>query len=86
MDYSVQYNDDVTHRDVKFYCNTRKLPALLFCVPHSKPHGSRRLIKHYHLIFDPKLGNGVCEIFRIPCACVVCTYMLDTIWISGIPF
>ena len=28
---------------------------------------------------------GVCEIRRIPCACVACTSMLDKPWISGIP-
>ena len=41
--------------------------------------------KHYHLRFDTKLGNGVCAIWRIPCACVACTSMLDKPWISGIP-
>ena len=41
--------------------------------------------KHYPLRFDPKLGNGVCEICRIPCACVACTSMLDKPWIYGIP-
>ena len=43
------------------------------------------MIKHYHLRFDPKLGNVVCKIRLIPCACVVCTPMLDKPWISGIP-
>ena len=41
--------------------------------------------KHYHLRFYPKLGNGVCEIRRISCACVACASMLDKPWISGIP-
>ena len=27
---------------------------------------------------------GICEIFRILCACVVCISMLDKPWISGI--
>ena len=66
------------------YCNTNQLPALTCCVPHSKPHGARGLIKHYHLRFDPKLGMCICAICRIPCACVECTSMLDTPWISGI--
>ena len=43
------------------------------------------LQKNYHLCLDPKIGNGVCEICRIPCACVACTSMLDKPWISGIP-
>ena len=40
--------------------------------------------KHYQLRFDPKLGQGICAICRIPCACVVCTSMPDKPWISGI--
>ena len=67
------------------YCNTNQFPALPFCGPHSKPHGARGLSKHYNLRFDTKLGNGVCEICRMTCACVAFTSMLDKPWISGIP-
>ena len=67
------------------YCNINKFPALTFCGPHSKPLGARGLSKHYHLRFDPKLGNGVCTILRITCAYVACTSMLDKPWISYIP-
>ena len=63
--YHVQYNAGVSHQDVRMYCNTNQFPALPFCGPYSKPHVARGLSKHYHLRFDPKLGNGVCEIFRI---------------------
>ena len=72
-EHHVQDNADVSHQDVRIYCNTNQFPALTFCVPHSKPHGARGLSKHYHLRFDPKLGMGICTIFRIPCACVACT-------------
>ena len=41
--------------------------------------------KHYHLRFDTKLGNGVCAIIRITCACVAYKSLLDKPWISGIP-
>ena len=71
-------------KDVKMYCNTNQFPELPFCVPHSKPHGARALIKHYHLRFDPKLGMGVCAILCVPGACVSCTSILDKPWISGI--
>ena len=54
---------------------------LLFCGTHLKPHGTRGLSKHYNLRFDPKLGNGICVILRIPSACVACTSMLDQTWI-----
>ena len=66
------------------YCNANQFPELSFSGPHSKPHGARRLSKHYHLRFDPKLGMAVCAIHRIPCACVACTSMLDKSWISDI--
>ena len=83
--YHVQGNSAVAHQDVKMYCNTNQFPSLPFCGPHSKPHGARGLSKHYHLRFDPKLGNGICEIRRIPCDFFACTLILDKPWISGIP-
>ena len=83
--YHVQDNSGVAHQDVRMYCNTNQFPSLSFCGPHSKTHGVRGFSKHYHLRFDPKLGSGICAIFRIPCACVACTSMIDKPWISGIP-
>ena len=71
--YHVQDNVNVAHKDVKIYCNTNQFPALPFCVTHSKPPGAMGFIKHYHLRFYPKLGNDVCAIHRISCACVACT-------------
>ena len=59
------------------WSNKNQLPALSFCVPHSKPHGPRRLSKHYQLCSDTKLGNVVYDICHIPCACVACASMLD---------
>ena len=70
---------------MEIYCNTNKFPELPFCGPHSTPRGVRGLSKHYHLHFDPKLGNGVCAISRIPCACVAYKSILYKPWISGIP-
>ena len=83
-EYNVQDNADVEHQDVKNYCNTSQLPELPFCVPHSKPHGSKGLSNNYYLRFDPKLGIGICAIRHIPCACVACASMLYKPWISGI--
>ena len=83
-EYHVQDNYDVAHKYLKMYCDTNQLPALLFCVPHQKPHGARGLSKHYHLRFDPKIGHGICAIHCIPCVCVACTSMLDQPWIYGI--
>ena len=66
------------------YCKKNQSPELPFCGPHSKPHGPRGMSKHYHLRFDQKLGNGVCAILRIPCACVSCTSMIEKTCVSGI--
>ena len=66
------------------YCDTNQFPALPFCVPHPKTHQARGLIKNYHLCFYPKLGNGICEILCIPCACVSSISMLEQPWISGL--
>ena len=74
--YHVQDNSDVAHQDVIMFRNKNQLPELPFCGPHSKPHGARGLSKHYHLRFYPKLGNGICEILRIPCDCVACKSIL----------
>ena len=83
--YHVQDNVDVAHKGARLYCNTNQFPALTFYGPYSKPHSARSLIKHYHLSFDPNLGNCVCAISRIPCACVACISMLYKPEISGIP-
>ena len=83
--YHVQDNASVELKDMKMYCNTNQFPALPFCSPHYKPHGARGLGKHYHLSLYPKLGMSICEIRRIPCACVACTSMLEKPWISGMP-
>ena len=56
-EYHVQDNADVEQKDMKMYCNTKRFPALPFCGPYSKHHGAREFRKHYHLRFNPKLGN-----------------------------
>ena len=61
-EYHVQDNADVSHKDVKMYCDTNQLPALPFCGPYPKPHGTKGLSKHYYLRFGPKLGHGICAI------------------------
>ena len=83
--YHIQDNSGVAHKYVRIYFNTNRFSALPFFGPHYKPHGARRLSKHHHLRFDPKIGNGVCEIRCIPCSCVACTSMIDKPYISGIP-
>ena len=84
-EYHVQDNADVEHKDMKMYFNTNLLSEFSFCGPRSKPHGARVSSKHYHLRFDPKLGNSVCAIRRIPCACVACTSLLDKPGFHSLP-
>ena len=69
-EYHAQDNADVSHKDVKMYCDTNQFPALKFGVPHPNNHGARGLSKHYHLRFDTKLGHVICAILHITCACV----------------
>ena len=83
-EYHVQYNADVSNKDVKIYCDTNQFPELPFCGSHPNPHGARGLGKNYHIHFYQNLGHGICAIRRIPCACVACTSMLDQPWISGV--
>ena len=66
------------------YCDTNQFLELPFFGSHPKPHGARGFINHYHLCFDTNIGHGICAIFRIPCACVGCTSMMDKPWIYGI--
>ena len=84
-EYHVQDNADVSHKDVKMYCESNQFPELLFFGTHPKPRGARGLSKHYNLSFDTKLGHGICAIFHIPCACVAFTSMLGKPWIYDIP-
>ena len=38
-EYHVEDNADVSHKDVKIYCDTNQLPTLPFCGSYPKPHG-----------------------------------------------
>ena len=63
----------------------RKLTDRQYHVQDNADAEHKYVRKYYLLRFDPKLGNGVCAIRRIPFACVACTSMLDKPWVSGIP-
>ena len=43
------------------------------------------IILNHHYRFDPELSKGVCDIFRIPCACTYCVAQLDRYWLPTIP-
>ena len=38
IEYRVQDNSDVAHKDVKMYCDTNQFPELPFCGPYLKHH------------------------------------------------
>ena len=84
-EYYVQDDAYIAHKYVKMYCDTNQFPTLPFFGSHPKPYGERGLGKHYHIRFDSNIGNGICKISRIPCACVGCTSILEKHWIYGIP-
>ena len=58
----VQDNSDVANKYVNIYCNTKQFIELPFCGTHSKPHDARVSSNHYQFRFDPKRGNGVCNL------------------------
>ena len=33
------------------------------------------------MLFDPKIGHGICAILCMPCACSECTSMIEKPWI-----
>ena len=47
-EYHAQDNYDVTHKEMKMYCDANQFPALPFGGLHPKPHGARGLSKHDH--------------------------------------
>ena len=49
MEYNVQNDADVEHKDVKMFCNKTQFPSLPLCGPNTKPHGIRGLSKYYHM-------------------------------------
>ena len=51
IEYHVQDNADVAHKDVKMHCDTNQSPTLRFCGSYPKPHVARGLGKHYNLLF-----------------------------------
>ena len=84
-EYNVQDNADVAQKYVKMYCNITNSQHYHFVVQITNLMAWGGLSENYHLSFDTKIGNGICEVRRITCACVVCTSILDKPWISGIP-
>ena len=59
-EYHYHNSADVSHKDLKMYCDTNQFPSLPFCGLYPNPHGARSSSKHYHLRFDTKLGRAIC--------------------------
>ena len=42
-------------------------------------------MKHfYHIICNPDLGEGFCDMWRIPCACYGCVEQLSKPWLHNL--
>ena len=67
------------------YCATNHLHDLKFLGPQNKPHSVCRLVKHYQICFDPKLGHGIYTILLINYDCTSCTSIFDQSWIPVFP-
>ena len=66
------------------FFNINQFPSLPFCGPHRKKYGVRGFSKHYHMLFNTKLCQGIYARLSIPCACADWTSMLDKTWIRGL--
>ena len=73
----MQEDINVAYKDIKIFCYTNKFPLLQFSVPHTKLHVVRSLSKYYYMVLYPKLGHGICAIYRIICASAECTSTLE---------
>ena len=65
------------HTSIKIPCETTQFLVFSFCSQHAKPHRVSGLIKHYHLLLDPKLGHCKCAIRQMTCDFISCTTILD---------
>ena len=81
----MQHNKYVENQDVKIYCATNQLTELKFLEPHKKSHGVRGSGKRYYMSFGTKIGHGTYAIRHIPCACYLCTSILEQPRIKGLP-
>ena len=77
-----QKNEDIESQNVSMTFSVYMFYKLSHNHRHqTKPYGVHGLIWHYHLQFEPKLGQGKCEIWHVPCVCNSCTDHLDFLWI-----
>ena len=42
------------------FCNKNQFPSFPFCVPDTKPHGVRGLIKQYHMVMLTQTSETIC--------------------------
>ena len=82
-EYHVQDRKYVQDKSGKMSCALIQFQAFSFCGPHAKSHLVRGVTKHYHLQFDPKVGNGECAIRRTPCVCIAFTNIFDKPLVIG---
>ena len=62
----------------------RKFPSHPVATETFKARERNNILLKYHYRVDPKLGEDVYVIYRIPCACPVCVAQLDKYLLSNI--
>ena len=62
----------------------KKNPSLNVIIGKTDTYGIKGVLRHNHYMSDPKLGQGVVDIRRIPCSINACTTQLCLPWVSKI--
>ena len=70
--YHIQDIKNVQHKDININWDYWKFPWHPVAAEKFETRGRNTIIFNYHYRVYPKLGEGVCAIFRIPCACPAC--------------
>ena len=80
----------MNHTDAKQISDRVHFPVLQFCGTnykvHVPKHRVRYLIKHCHILLDPKLACGTCAIFQTPCECMTRSAIFDKAWFPGVSY
>ena len=80
QNYLIQNKNDATLTAINMTWNNSLFPKLPESGNSAPIRGKCGVMTHYHYRLDPKLGEGVCAIHCIPCACAACVQQLQLPW------
>ena len=83
--YHIQYIKYVQHKNLNTSWDYQNFPRHPVASEKFETRGINNILLHYHYRVDPELGKGVCDIFRITCACTSCVSKPDKDWLPTIP-